>query len=61
MLSNRLSVQLEAVDQPLASCVVVQFYIYVSQRKLVSKFDIVEVSFLLMFSFYYCLYTLPKC
>ena len=49
-----------AVDEPLAFSVVVQFRVYVFKRQLVCKFEIVEKNFPLMFSFYYCLYTLPK-
>ena len=48
------------MDEPLASCVMVRFDAYVSKRKLVCKFDIVRRTFLLMFIFYHCLYTLPK-
>ena len=48
------------VDEPLASRVVVHLKVRVSKRQLVCKFDIVARKFLLMFCFYYCLYTLSK-
>ena len=42
------------------SCVVVQLEVNVSKRKLVCRFDIAERNFLLVFSFYYCRYALPR-
>ena len=42
-----------AVDEPLASCVMVQFQVYVSKWKLVCKFEILDRNFLLMFSFFF--------
>ena len=45
----------EAVDEPIASNMV-----YVSERKLVCMFDIVERSFLSVLCFYYWLDTLSK-
>ena len=47
------------MDEPLASCVMVQIKIYVSKRKLVGKFDKGGVIFYWCLVFY-CLYTFPK-
>ena len=50
-----------AVDEPISSCMMVQFYVYVSKWKSVCTLDIAERNSLLMFSFYHYLYTLPNC
>ena len=48
-----------AVYQPLASCMVVQFHVYVSWWQLECTSDIVERNFLLISCLYSCFYAQP--